>query len=178
AMRMPEINHQLTPTLAATVDSMNKLWQNDSMIAMIKTSFTVKSKEIIAPIPAYKFNAFPNTSGTAASPGKPINPIKGDTLSTTYANTGVYCIMVTSSVIGKITLPKVHVTFTPCCEPRDAIPFNQHPSFCSPGLHNFLTVIMFIGNAGFTTISNQENSTDNKHDRQQLCLAYWQIKQI
>src|SRR5699024_8738726 len=142
----------------------NKLWQNDSMIAMIKTSFTVKSKEIIAPIPAYKFNAFPNTSGTSASPGKTIIHNKGDTSPIIHCNTGIYCNMDTSSVSRKITLPRVHVTFNPCCKPRYAIPFNKHPSFCSPGLHNFLTVIMFIGNAGFTTISNQENGTDNKHD--------------
>src|SRR5690625_162420 len=80
-IRTPEINHQLTPTLDANADSINKLCENDSMTAMIKTSFTVKSNEIIAAIPAYKFNAFPKTNGTAASPERPINFITGLTFS-------------------------------------------------------------------------------------------------
>src|SRR5699024_6545361 len=71
ASRIPEINHQLTPTLEATVDSINKLWEKESITARINTSFTEKSNEIIAAIPAYRFKAFPRTKGTAASPDKP-----------------------------------------------------------------------------------------------------------
>src|SRR5699024_885085 len=126
-IRMPEMNHQLTPTLEATADSINKLCENDSMIAIIKTSFTVKSNEIIAAIPAYKFNAFPKTNGTAASPERPINFITGLTFSIIQGNIGVYWRMVTINVIGKITFPNIQTVFKPCCRPRYAVPDNPLP---------------------------------------------------
>src|SRR5699024_12050101 len=109
-IRRPEISHQLTPTFDATVDSMNKLCEKDIITANIKTSFTVNSNDTIAAIPAYKFKAFPNTSGTAASPDSPRRPISGLILSITQGSTGVYCKMVTISVMGKMTFPNVHVT--------------------------------------------------------------------
>src|SRR5699024_10852647 len=45
-----ETSHQLTPTRDATADSTNILCENDNIIAIINTSLTVKSNEIIAPI--------------------------------------------------------------------------------------------------------------------------------
>src|SRR5699024_132305 len=89
-IRIPEISHQLTPVLDATDDSINKLCEKDSIIAIIKTSLIVKSNETIAPIPAYRLSAFPKTRGIAASPGRPINPISGDTNSINQSKTGVY----------------------------------------------------------------------------------------
>src|SRR5699024_5598903 len=117
-IRIPEIIHQLTPTLDATADSINKLCENDSITAIIKTSFTVKSNEIIAAIPAYKFNAFPNTKGIAVSSDRQINFINWLILSITHGKTGVYCKNVTINVIGKITFPKVQTVLRPCCQPR------------------------------------------------------------
>src|SRR5699024_5619445 len=73
-IRIPEMSHQLTPTREATVDSMNKLWEKDSITAIVNTSLTVKSNETIAPIAAYKLRAFPNTKGTAASPERHKTP--------------------------------------------------------------------------------------------------------
>lgn len=59
------------------------------LTAKMKTSFTVKSKERIAPIPAYKFNVFPKTRGIAASPGKPITCINGSINEMSQGKTGV-----------------------------------------------------------------------------------------
>src|SRR5699024_1665771 len=89
AIRIPEINHQFTPTLEATDDSINKLCEKDSIIAKINTSFTVNSNETIAPIPAYKLSAFPRTRGIAASPGRPINFMTGVKTSIIQGKTGV-----------------------------------------------------------------------------------------
>src|SRR5690606_23214839 len=97
-----------------TADSMNILCEKESIIAMMNTSLTVKSKDKIAPIPAYRFNVFPNTSGTAASPGRPSKYITGSTTSISHGNTGVYCRIVTIKVIGKITLPKIQTVLKPC----------------------------------------------------------------
>src|SRR5699024_390934 len=107
---MPEISHQLTPVREATADSINKLCEKDNIIARIKTSFTVKSNETIAPIPAYKLSVFPSTRGIAASPGKPMNSINGDTKRMNQSSTGVNCKMVTIIVTGKTILPKVQET--------------------------------------------------------------------
>src|SRR5699024_6496317 len=112
--RTPEISHQLIPTLEATVDSMNKLCEKESITAKINTSFTEKSKEIIAAMPAYKFKLFPKTKGTAASPGKPNKPMIGLNNSIIHGKIGVCCRIVTINVIGKITFPNVHVTCNPC----------------------------------------------------------------
>src|SRR5690554_1467204 len=107
-IRIPDINHQLTPTLEATADSINKLCEKDSIIAIINTSLTVKSNETIARIAAYKFNAFPMTRGIAASPGKPISYISGATRFVNQDNTLVYCNIVIAIVIGKTIFPNVH----------------------------------------------------------------------
>src|SRR5690625_2888875 len=98
ASRIPEINHQLTPTLEETVDSINKLWEKESITARINTSFTEKSNEIIAAIPAYRFKAFPRTKGTAASPDKPNNPITGLNNLMIHGKIGVCCKNVTINV--------------------------------------------------------------------------------
>src|SRR5699024_9606941 len=121
--RIPEINHQFTPTLAATVDSINKLCEKDNIIANINTSFTVKSNDTIAPIPAYKLSAFPKTSGIAASPGKPITFINGVKKSIIHGKTGVYRKIVTKIVTGKTIFPKVYETDTHCFNPLKIMPF-------------------------------------------------------
>src|SRR5699024_11423800 len=69
--------------------------------AIIKTSFTVKSNDIMAAIPAYKFKAFPSTKGIAVSPDKPINFINGLILSMIHGKTGVYCKNVIINEIGR-----------------------------------------------------------------------------
>src|SRR5699024_273825 len=113
AIRIPEISHQLTPTREAKADSINKLCENESIIAIIKTSFTVNSKDTIAPMASYRFKALPNTRGIAASPGKPIKPISGATKSINQGKICVYCKMVTATVIGKTILPKVQASDKP-----------------------------------------------------------------
>src|SRR5699024_12025011 len=85
-----QITHQLTPVLNATENSINKLCKKNNIIVKIKTSLIVKSNETIAPNPAYRLSAFPKTRGIAASPGRPINPISGDTNSINQSKTGVY----------------------------------------------------------------------------------------
>src|SRR5699024_8235415 len=125
ATRILEISHQLTPTREANADSINKLCEKESIIAIINTSFTVNSNDTIAPIPAYKLSALPNTSGIAASPGNPINCINGATKLINQGNIGVYCNIVTAIVIGKTILPNVHASDKPCFNPRLTISINE-----------------------------------------------------
>src|SRR5699024_1295035 len=129
AIRIPEISHQLTPVRDATADSINKLCEKDNIIARIKTSFTVKSNETIAPIPAYKLRVLPSTRGIAASPGKPINSIKGDTKRINQSSTGVNCKIVTITVTWNTIFPNVHETRTPCCRPFNTVCLMSHEYF-------------------------------------------------
>ena len=126
--RTPTIIHHRTPTLEATADSINRLCEKESIIAIMNTSFTLKSKETIAAIPAYKFKVLPRTSGTAASPDRPIKPMIGSNCSIIQGNTGVNCNIVTINVIGKITFPNVQVVVKPCKKPRFNIPFIRYPT--------------------------------------------------
>src|SRR5699024_1075546 len=124
-IRIPDMSHQLTPTRDANADSINKLCEKDSIIAIINTSFTVNSNDTIAPIAAYKLRAFPNTRGIAASPGKPINFISGAIKSINHGNTGVYCNIVTAIVIGKTIFHNVHASDKPFLKPRLIILNNE-----------------------------------------------------
>src|SRR5699024_3655550 len=108
--RIPDMSHQLTPTFDATDDSINKLCEKESIIAIIKTSFTVNSKDTIATIAAYKFKKFPKTNCIAASPGKPIKCIIGASKSMNQGKIGVYCKIVTAIVTGKTIFPNIHDT--------------------------------------------------------------------
>src|SRR5690625_1023671 len=160
--RIPEINHQFTPTLEATADSINKLCEKDNIIAKINTSFTVKSNDTIAPIPAYKSSAFPKTSGIAASPGKPITFIKGVKRSIIHGKTGVYRKIVTKIVTGKTIFPNVHETETPCFNPLNIMPFTYFAFFLGTFFPSYRRSARFIlRRTIITTIAITINVTEN-----------------
>src|SRR5690606_2225865 len=172
----PTITHQLTPTLVATADSTNKLWLNDNIMAIINTSFTVNSKEIIAPMAAYKLRTFPNTNGKAASPGSPIQCITGSRSWINQGKTGVNCKMVTINVIGKITFPNVHVVCNPCFRPRCIICDMLYSplSLFFPLLRFFLLLWnVFIADCRcFSPIKNKNQSNHNRQNGYYLCSAH------
>src|SRR5699024_4689327 len=142
--RIPEINHQFTPTLAATVDSINKLCEKDNIIAKINPSFTVKSNDTIAPIPAYRLIALPKTNGIAASPGNPITFINGVKKSIIHDIPDVYRKIVTKTVTGKTHFPNLNNTDTPCFKTLKNMPFTYFAFFLGTFFPSYRRSAKFI----------------------------------
>ncbi len=59
----------------------------------------------------------PSTSGMAASPGSPINCIKGVNMLISHPITGVNLSMVMMNVTGNMTFARSQVVFSPDCSP-------------------------------------------------------------